>query len=169
MILVCADSGLEPDPAKEFRHANRLGTNRNFASLLRTGSVKIVNFNDGFWRFCRFCIAGLGNMAFHFVIAWSAMQFAMLTMASANLVGCIAATILSYLVNSLFVFRVDISARIFARFALVNTVVLAFAYFAGAVADYLNWPVLVAVVMTSAFGVTVGFAAHSLVTFRPRQ
>ena len=108
-------------------------------------------------------------MAFHFVIAWSAMQFAMLTMASANLLGCIAATILSYLVNSLFVFRVDISARIFARFALVNTVVLAFAYFAGAVADYLNWPVLVAVVMTSAFGVTVGFAAHSLVTFRPYQ
>ena len=121
---------------------------------------------DSLRRFCRFCIAGLGNTAMHFVVAWSALAYAGLAMPIANLLGCAAATLLSYFVNSRFVFREPISARKLARFALVNAVVLAFAVFAGVVVSHFHWPIAVAVVLTSAFGITVGFAAHSFVTFR---
>lgn len=117
-------------------------------------------------RFFRFCIAGLGNTAMHYVVAWSMFELAGLAMSVANLLGCIAATLLSYFVNSRFVFYEAIGARKLARFAAVNSVVLIFAYFAGALAAHMNWPMLVAVVLTSAFGVTAGFAAHSLITFR---
>lgn len=117
-------------------------------------------------RFFRFCIAGLGNTAAHYLIALCAFEFAGFTMPIANLHGCIVAIILSYFVNSRFVFRERASVRKFGRFVLVNTAVLAFAYFSGALVAQLHWPIAVAVVLTGTFGVTVGFAAHSLITFR---
>ncbi len=125
-----------------------------------------MNFSSRLNRFFRFCIAGLGNTAVHYLIALCAFEFAGFAMPIANLLGCVVATLLSYFVNSRFVFRESTSVRKFARFVLVNTVVLAFAYFAGAVVAQLQWPIAIAVVLTSAFGVTVGFAAHSLITFR---
>lgn len=128
-----------------------------------------MNFSIGLGRFCRFCIAGFGNTALHYLVAWSAFEFAGVVMPVANLLGCVAATLLSYFVNSIFVFHDAVSARKLARFTLVNSGVLVFAYFAGVFTAYLSWPMLVAVIMTSAFGVTTGFAAHSLITFRRRS
>ncbi len=125
-----------------------------------------MNFNVGLRRFCRFCIAGLGNTATHFVVAWSALEFAGLAMPTANLLGCVVATLLSYFLNSRFVFYEAISARKLGRFALVNTGVLAFAYLAGVFVSHSNWPIAVAVIATSVFGVMIGFVAHSFITFK---
>ena len=128
-----------------------------------------MDFSASLRQFCRYCIAGLGNTALHFLVAWAGLEFVGLAMSIANLLGCAAATLLSYFLNSRFVFYEAVSARKLGRFALVNTGVLVFAYFAGAFVAHLKWPIAVAVIATSTFGVTIGYVAHSCITFRRRH
>lgn len=118
---------------------------------------------DQFWRFVA---TGLLNTAAHTIIAIAMIEVGGVTLIVANMTAFIAATLLSYLVNTLWSFSGTINTTTLFRFFVVSVVGLLLAGLVSSVAQASHVHYLVGIACVPVFVTPVTFTLHRIWTYR---
>jgi len=117
-------------------------------------------------RLVRFVLAGLCVTGIHVLIATFSITYLGIGSAIANSIAFLAATLVSYLINTLWSFRKPLAGRSLLRFGIVSAIGLLGAYLIAREVEALGYHYLVGICAIAVTVPTMTFALHNLWTYR---
>ena len=113
-------------------------------------------------QFSLYTLIGIANTALHWLVfaALFALEF---TQASANLIGFLAASLFSFIVNSKVTFKTQLHL---GRYIVFMLGMASISYGVGYLGDALLWHPLITLVLFSFLSLVIGFLWSKFVVFR---
>ena len=116
-------------------------------------------------EFVRFSVVGVGATLVHFTIAFSMIHFFKQSMLGANLTAYAVALMVSFLFNSLWSFKKEITSQLFFRFFTANISVLLVITVVSQACAYYEVNPVEGTLLIAICSPLVSFTAHKIWTF----
>ena len=113
----------------------------------------------------RFAMVGVLNTAIHLAVVGILTQVLGLSQLISNIAAYVAASSVSFIINSIWSFEVRPQARRYARFQIVGLLGVLVCAFLGLLGDVFGWHFVITVLLTACIVPLISFLAHRSYTY----
>ncbi len=114
-------------------------------------------------HFIKYCLIGVGNTAVHWIVSF--LLVFLLGQGFANLIGFLAASLLSFVLNGKLNFKTNLT---YYKYFLFLGFMSLLAYTVGAIGQHLHLPFILALITFTCASLVFGFLYSKYVVFRKK-